>query len=682
MPPIYPIERIRNIGIMAHIDAGKTTTTERILFYAGMLHKIGQVDDGTAFMDYMDQEKERGITITSAATPCYWKDYQINIIDTPGHVDFTAEVQRSLRVLDGAVAVFCAVGGVEPQSETVWNQANQYNVPRIAFINKMDRLGADFDRVVDMIRDRLRANAVPIFIPIGKEDEFLGIIDLIKMKAIYYDKETQGMQYKEEEIPSEMVERSNEMRNQLIDSIAEFDEDVMIKYLDGEVISEEEINKCIRIGVIQHNFIPIHCGSSLKNVGVQPVIDSVTNFLPSPNDILEYSGYNANDLEKIEIRKPNENEPFSALAFKILTDPYVGKLTFIRIYSGKLKVGDQIQNVGADKKEKITKIIRMSSNRREELVEVKAGDIVAIPSLKFTKTGDTLSDISKPILFEKIRFSEPVINQSIEAKTLADQVKLIEALEKLTDEDPTLLYKNDEESGQVIISGVGELHLEIIADRLKREFNLPVKLGKPSVSYRETIGNEAEAVSVFDKVAAGKQQFGEVKVKLAPAERNSGINVVVSDSFAKVIPKIISESILTGVKEALNLGSHGYPLIDVNAIVSDIKYDSDKGTELGYKIASAQAVNEVLRNNQTQLLEPIFKVEVNSPEQYLGDVISDLNTRMGKIEGVEQRGYQQVVTATVPLSNMFGYVTKLRSLSQGRASYMMIFSHYEPSKGY
>lgn len=677
MSRLTTISKLRNIGIMAHIDAGKTTTTERILFYTGKLHKIGEVDDGTAFMDYMTQEKERGITIVSAATSTFWKDHQINIIDTPGHVDFTAEVQRSLRVLDGAVALFCAVGGVEPQSETVWHQADMYKVPRISFVNKMDRTGADFYSVLESMKDKLKADPVPLQIPIGAEDEFRGIIDLIKMKAIYFDQDTQGLVYQEEEIPEDYLEKAQKYRNLMIEKAAETDDDLMLKFFDKGILSDGEIKEGIRKAVIKLKFIPVLCGTSLRNIGVQPLLDAIIDYLPSPLDIPYYSGYDIKDPEKIEKRNPDEDEPFSALAFKMITDQFVGRVTFIRVYSGKLKVGQSIENAIEGKKEKILKILRMHANKREEIQECKAGDIVAIPSLRFTKTGDTLCDPKHPIVYEKISFAEPVINQAIEAKTLADQEKLIETLVKLSEEDPTFVYKTDEESGQLIISGVGELHLDIIVDRLKREFNLPVKVGKPQVAYRETISKSVIQQGIFDRQIGNKNQFGKVEIKVEPGERGEGIKII--NKLDRSFPKNFVPFIEQGIRDGGQVGPKGYQMIDIDVTILNAEYNQEISTELGYKIAALVAVKDAARAAETILLEPFFVLEVISPEEYVGDIIADLNSRRGRTEGITQRGTMQVVKGIAPLSEMFGYVTKLRSVSQGRAIYTMVFSHYEPA---
>ena len=678
MPRVKEISKLRNIGIMAHIDAGKTTTTERILYYTGYLHRIGEVDDGNAFMDYMEQEKERGITITAAATTCFWKDYQINIIDTPGHVDFTAEVQRSLRVLDGAIALFCGVGGVEPQSETVWHQAEMYNVPRIAYVNKMDRLGANFENVLEMMVSRLKTNPVAIQIPIGSEDNFEGIIDLIKMKAIYFDIETQGLNYEESAIPEDYRIIAENFRAKMLESVAETDDELLGKYLDGESLTEEEIKKGLRKGTLELRFVPVLCGSSLSNIGVQPLLDAEIDYMPSPDNIKQYQGFDVKDHEKLISRKPFEDEPFSGLAFKILTDQFVGKLTFVRIYSGAVKIGNSVLNSYVGKQEKINKILILHANKRDEVQEAAAGEIVAIPGLRFTKTGDTLCDVKHPIAYEQIHFSEPVINQAIEAKTLADQEKLLQSLEKLVDEDPTFKFKLDEESGQIIISGVGELHLEIIVDRLLREFNIPAKVGKPQVAYRETIAGAIRQEGVFDKPIGGKAQYGNVIIEMKQAQRSKGI-IINNNIKDDKIPKQFHSAINKGVNEALQVGMNGYPVIDIEVNIVGGSYNQESSTELAYQIAASIAVKDGLRNSGTILLEPVFEVEVVSPEEYVGDIIADLNARRGRVEGINQRGVMQVIKGAAPLSEMFGYVTKLRSLSQGRAVYTMTYSHYEPA---
>jgi elongation factor G len=667
--------KLRNIGIMAHIDAGKTTTTERMLFYSGYLHKIGEVDEGTAFMDYMEQERDRGITIMSAATSTVWKDFQINIVDTPGHVDFTAEVQRSLRVLDGAVGVFCAVGGVEPQTETVWHQADEYKVPRIAYVNKMDRVGADFYRVVNMIKEKFGVNPVPVQIPIGEEDRFEGIIDLISMKALYFDVESFGLEIIEKDIPDDYLEKANEYRDKMLESVAETNDELLAKYLEGDSFEMQELEDAIRKGVLDLILLPVFCGSSLKNIGVQPLLDAVIKYLPSPLDVKYFDGFDVNDKEKKLSRKPDDNEHFSALAFKILTDPYVGKLTFLRIYSGVLNLGQSVLNSGAGKQEKILKIMKIFSNKRKEIQQAVTGDIVAVPSLRFTATGDTLCDSKHPLIYEKIRFAEPVIRQAIEAKTVAEQDKLNKVLEKLADEDPTFHFKVDEESGQNIISGVGELHLEIIVDRILKEFNVAARVGKPQVAFRETIKQDFVQESIFDNQISGKNQYGKVKIELRPAARNKGL--IITNSLEGSISKELVYYIEKGVKEAAQVGPQGYPMTDVEIEIVNAEYLPDITTELGLQIAASIAVKDAGRLAGTDLLEPVFRVEVISPEQHVGDVIADINARRGKVDGIDTKGQMQVIKATAPLSEMFGYVTKLRSISQGRAIYTMTFSHYE-----
>ncbi|MFN3305578.1 MAG: elongation factor G [Candidatus Kapaibacteriota bacterium] len=677
MPRKTQIEKVRNIGIMAHIDAGKTTTTERFLFYTGFLHRPGEVDDGTAFMDYMEQEKERGITITSAATTFSWRDHQINLIDTPGHVDFTAEVQRSLRVLDGAIAIFCAVGGVEPQSETVWHQAEMYNVPRIAYVNKMDRLGADFFRVVSMMKEKLNAKPAVIFLPIGVEDSFVGVIDLINQKSIFFDEDTKGFKFTYADIPEHMVETSNIWRDKLVDAVAETDDDLLNYYLEHSTLSVEQIEDGLRKATISNKLVPVLCGSSKKYIGVQPLLDAVIKYLPSPADIGTFHGYDYNNHDKKIHRKATDDEPFSALAFKILSDPFLKKLTFVRVYSGTLKVGESVFNSNSGKRERVQKILRLYANRKEEIPEVFSGEIVALPDLRATKTGDTLCNEKHKILYEKITFAEPVINQKIEAKTQQDRERLIECLAKFAEEDPTFQFTNDEESGEIIISGVGELQLEILVDRLKREHNLEVRIGKPQVAYRETIAQEVEQEFFFDKQLSGKNNFGYVRLKLKPVQRGKG-NLIQFLIDEHNVPKHYWNSIEEGIKEGLQIGFLGYPLTDVGVDVVNSRYEKETYTELGYKISSSMAVREALRRAKSILLEPIFKVEVVSPEEYIGDIIADFNARKGKIEAIEQRSNFQIIKGSAPLSHMFGYVTDLRSLSQGRASFTMEFSHYEP----
>ncbi|HPD34350.1 MAG TPA: elongation factor G, partial [Candidatus Kapabacteria bacterium] len=601
-------------------------------------------------------------------------DHQVNIIDTPGHVDFTSEVQRSLRVLDGAIAVLCAVGGVEPQTERVWHQANEFRVPRIAYINKMDRMGADFNHVIQMMIDKLYTNPIPVQIPIGAEDDFEGIIDLIKMKAYYFDIETLGAEYDITDIPDNMIEVAQNYKSNLIEKVAEFDDNILEKYLANEDVSEDEIKEALRRGTILLKCVPVFCGSSLKNIGVQTLLDGVINYLPSPSDIGYVEGEDANNPDRIIKVKLSDDEPLSALSFKVLSDSFLGRLNFIRIYSGKIKVGQTVENSTINKRERISKIFRIYSNKREEIPEAYSGEIVAIPSLKFTTTGDTLCN-GRMVIFEKIRFLEPMIDMSIEAKTQADQEKMLQALSKLADEDPTFRYKFDEESGQIIISGVGELQLEIAVDRLKSEFNIDARAGKPQVSYRETINQTVYENYHFEKVIAGKNQIGDVSVELSPNERGKGIEIqnMIND---KSIPKNIVDIALEGITEAVQMGLQGYPMVDIIAKLIKVEYVEGITSETGTKIASSMAVKNALNRIGTVLLEPIFKVEIVSPEQYVGDIISDLNARKGRIEGIDTRGNLQVVIGYAPLSNLFGYVTDLRSLSQGRASFTMVFSHY------
>jgi len=624
----------------------------------------------------MEQEKERGITIMSAATTCFWKDYQINIIDTPGHVDFTAEVQRSLRVLDGAIGLFCAVGGVEPQSETVWHQADMYSVPRIAFINKLDRLGADFERALNMMREKLQANPVALTIPMGSEDKFKGIIDLIDMKALYFESDNYGASYEIKEIPEEYNEIASRYRDKMIEAAAENDDELLSKYLDGDELTNDEIKRGLRKGVLELKLQPVLCGSSLKNIGVQPLMDAIIDYLPSPEEVKYFDGFEPENESKKIKRNPNDDEPFSALAFKILTDPFVGKLTFVRIYSGKVKTGETVLNATVGKREKINKLLKMYSNKRQEIGESVSGDIFAIPGLRFTRTGDTLCDQKHPIMYEKIHFAEPVINQKIEAKTLADREKLITALDKLVEEDPTLRFNTDDESGELILSGVGELHLEVIVDRLKREFNLPARVGKPQVSYRETIASSIQQDGKVERQMGDKKQYGHVILNIEPAIRGDGL-VYQNLLDEKTIPKQYYPSIEKGIKESLQVGPKGYPVIDIKVKVVGGSYSDESSTELAYIFAASQAIKEGISKASPVLLEPFFEVEIVSPEDYVGDIIADFNSRRGKIESINQQGVMQVVKGSAPLSEMFGYVTTLRSLSQGRAVYTMIFSHYE-----
>lgn len=681
MPREIDINNIRNIGIIAHIDAGKTTTTERILFYTGVVHKIGEVDDGTATMDYMEQERNRGITITSAATTCFWGSTQINIIDTPGHVDFTAEVQRSLRVLDGAVGLLCGVAGVQPQTETVWHQANTYNVPRIAFVNKMDRIGANFLKVVEMMREKLHVNAVPLQLAIGAEDKFIGVVDLLQQKAFTFDENDDGSTVQEIPIPEDMLQDVELYRLQAIEAIVEFDDILLERFLNNEEISLEDLKKTVRTAVKNVSLVPVLAGSSFKNKGVQLLLNAIVDYLPSPSDVPTTKGHPTAESDDVIVRSSNDIEPFSALAFKILTDQFVGRLTFIRLYSGKLSVGETVYNPNIDKKERVQKLLRMHANRREEISEVYAGDIVAIPGLRFAKTGDTLCDLKNTIVYEKINFAEPVINQSIEAKTLAEQDKMFEALKKMSEEDPTFRYSIDEDSGQTIISGVGELHLEIIVDRLKTEFNIIAKAGKPQVAYRETIQATHRQDYTYQRtLASGKVQFGYVKIEVQPNEVGKGFKFVNNVSTQQSIPATFLQSIEEGAKEGTLVGPKvGYPLVDVVVTLEDIKIVEGESVDLAYKIATVSAIREALRQASPTVLEPIFSVEITTPNDHLGEVIADINSRRGRIEGIDQEGIMQIIRAKVPLSEMFGYVTTLRSITQGRDIYTMKFSHYEPT---
>lgn len=669
------LHNTRNIGIMAHIDAGKTTTTERILFYTGRLHRMGEVHEGAAAMDWMDQEKERGITITSAATTCFWKDHRINIIDTPGHVDFTAEVERSLRVLDGAVALFCAVGGVEPQSETVWRQADKYVVPRIAFINKMDRVGADFYNVINMMKDRLKANAVPVQLPIGQGDMFVGMIDLINMKALIYNDDTLGSTWSEEEIPVSLKEKAKEYRIKLLEAVSEIDDTLLEKYLNGKEISHDEIVSVLRKATLKVKIIPVLCGSSFKNKGVQFLLDAIIDFLPCPEDIGEVWGHHVHSDDHVT-REISDNEKFSALAFKIMTDPYVGKLTFFRVYSGSLKTGSYTFNPVSNKKERIGRLLQMHANHREDVEEVFSGDIAAAIGLKFTKTGDTLCDESDPIILEKMSFPEPVIQIAIEPKTKADQDKLSESLTKLADEDPTLTISTNEETGQTLISGMGELHLEIIVDRLKREFKVEANIGKPQVAFKETITKKVEQEGKFIRQSGGRGQFGHVWVTIEPNEKGKGF-IFENKIVGGRIPKEYINPVEEGVEEAMRNGVlAGYPVEDVKVTLFDGSFHEVDSSELAFKIAGSIAFKEAALKAGPVLLEPIMKVEVTTPEEYMGDVMGDLSSRRGKIEGMTQRSDAQVIKAMVPLAEMFGYATSMRSMTQGRAIYNMEFSHY------
>ena len=670
----FPLEKTRNIGIMAHIDAGKTTTTERILFYSGVTRKIGETHEGASQMDWMEQEKERGITITSAATTCQWNGNRINIIDTPGHVDFTVEVERSLRVLDGSVAVFCAKGGVEPQSENVWRQADTYGVPRIAFVNKMDRTGADFFNVVEMMKDRLGANAVAAQLPIGNEDQFQGIVDLVEMNARIY-KDDLGQDMETVEIPEDLKDQAQEYREKLVETVAETDEELMMRYLEGEEISNEELRAALRKSVIACEVNPVFCGTAYKNKGVQLLLDAVIEYMPSPLDVPAITGMNPDGEE--ESRPSSDEEPFSALAFKIMADPFVGKLAFFRVYSGILQAGSYIINSTKNKKERVGRILQMHANSREEISEVHAGDIAAAVGLKETTTGDTLCDPKHPVVLESMEFPEPVISVAIEPQTKAAQEKMGVALQRLAEEDPTFRVRTDEETGQTIISGMGELHLEIIVDRMLREFKVEANVGAPQVAYRETITQEVDIDNKYSKQSGGRGQYGHVKIRVRPSEPGVGykfINKVVGGS----IPKEYIGPIDAGLQGAMEAGIvAGYPVVDVEVELYDGSYHDVDSSEMAFKVAASMAFKEAMRKASSILLEPYFKVEVVTPEDYMGDVMGDLNSRRGRIEGMEARSGAQVINAYVPLSEMFGYSTTLRSMSQGRATYTMIFDHYE-----
>jgi len=668
------LTRVRNIGIIAHIDGGKTTTTERMLFYTGKVHKLGEVHDGAATMDWMIQEQERGITITSAATTCQWKDSIINIIDTPGHVDFTVEVERSLRILDGAIGIFCAKEGVEPQSETVWRQADKYSVPRIAYVNKMDITGADFFNVLRMIRNRLKANVVPVQIPIGAEDKFQGYVDLILQKSFVYMDDL-GTSSNETEIASEMRELAERYRESLLEALAEVDEGIMQKYLDGEDISPEEIRQSLREATIEHNFVPVLCGSSYRNKGVQPLMDAVVYYLPSPLEVPPVTGLSPDEKEEYT-READEKAPFAAIAFKIMTDPYVGKLTFVRIYSGAINSGSYLYNSSKKVRERIGRILRMHANHREELASAGAGDIVALVGTKKTSTGDTLCAENAKIILENIKFPEPVIAVAIEPKTRADQDKMTASLQKLSEEDPTFYATVNEETGQTIINGMGELHLEVIVDRLMREFHVGANVGRPQVAYKETILNIARAEGKFVRQSGGRGQYGHVLLQIEPLERGSGF-VFEDRIVGGTIPKEYVPAVHEGVREALSSGIiSGYQVIDVKATLLDGSYHEVDSSEMAFKIAGSQAFKKAMGLAKPVLLEPIMKVEIIIPEEYMGEVIGDVNARRGKIEGFESKGGSQVVRGNVPLSELFGYATDLRSHTQGRGTFSMEFSHY------
>jgi elongation factor G len=675
MARVTPIERYRNIGIMAHIDAGKTTTTERVLYYTGRSHKIGEVHDGAATMDWMEQEQERGITITSAATTCFWKDHRVNIIDTPGHVDFTIEVERSLRVLDGAVAVFDSVGGVEPQSETVWRQADKYGVPRICFVNKMDRIGADFFRCVGMIEDRLGARPVVMQLPIGAEAAFVGIVDLVKMKAVVWKDETLGAEFEERDIPAELADQANEYRVKLIEAAVEQDDAAMEAYLEGNEPDEATIRNCLRKGTVAGAAVPVLCGSAFKNKGVQPLLDAVVDYLPSPTEVPAIKGIKPGTDEPMT-RKSSDDEPFSALAFKIMTDPFVGTLSFARVYSGVVASGTSMLNSTKEKNERVGRMLAMHSNSREDIKEARAGDIIAFCGLKTVTTGDTLCDGSKPVVLERMEFPEPVIEIAVEAKTKADQEKMGQALSRLAAEDPSFRVSTDQESGQTVIAGMGELHLEIIVDRMKREFKVEANVGAPQVAYRETISKPARIDYTHKKQTGGAGQFARVIIEFAPGEAGSGFlfeNAVVGGS----VPREYVPGVEKGIESARMSGVlAGFPVIDFAATLADgASHDVDSSV-MAFEIAGRMAFREAMEKAGPKLLEPVMKVEVVTPEEYMGDIIGDLNSRRGNIQGMDTRGNARVVDATVPLANMFGYVNTLRSMSQGRATYTMHFDRY------
>ncbi|MCB0729644.1 MAG: elongation factor G [Ignavibacteriae bacterium] len=671
----FEISKVRNIGIMAHIDAGKTTTTERILYYTGRVHKLGEVHDGAATMDWMEQEKERGITITSAATTAEWKGHQINIIDTPGHVDFTVEVERSLRVLDGAIALFCAVGGVEPQSETVWRQADKYKVPRLAFVNKMDRVGADFYHAVDMMKERLGANAVPITLPVGEGDMFAGVIDLMTMTARMYHEDSLGATFEDIEIPADLMPVANKYRTLMLEAVSDVDDTLLEKYLEGQEISESEIKAVLRKATNELKIVPVLCGSSFKNKGVQKLLDTVVEVLPSPLDTKEIVAHHIHKDDRV-VRKVDEKEKFTALAFKIMTDPYVGKLAFVRVYSGSLKAGSYVYNSVSDKKERVGRILEMHANHREDMDEIRAGDIAAIVGLKNTRTGDTLCTEEDAIILEKMAFPEPVIQIAIEPKTKADQDKLSEALQKLSDEDPTFKVKVDDETNQTLISGMGELHLEILVDRMKREFKVDANVGKPQVAYRETITESVQIEGKFVKQSGGRGKYGHVWLEISPNEPGKGYefeNAIVGG----VVPKEYITPVSNGVQESMRNGVlAGYQVVDVKVKLFDGSYHDVDSDEISFKVAGSMAFRAGAKKANPIILEPLMDVEVTTPEEYLGDVMGDLNSRRGKIEGFNARRDAQVIKATVPLAEMFGYATTIRSMTQGRAIYSMQFARY------
>ncbi len=670
------LERIRNIGIMAHIDAGKTTTSERILYYTGRLHRMGEVHDGAATMDWMDQERERGITITSAATTCFWDGHRINIIDTPGHVDFTAEVERSLRVLDGVIGIFCAVGGVEPQSETVWRQADKYSVPRIAFVNKMDRTGADFFRVLEMMRERLASNFVPVQIPVGAGELFNGLIDLVKMKMVSYQKDTLGTVFSESEIPHDLLDHAETYREQMLEAVSDFDDTLMEKFLEGEHIAEEEIKQALRLATINVRAVPVFCGSAFKNKGVQRLLDGVKDYLPSPLDVPTVNGTHPDSGANVA-RAPSHDEPFSALAFKVTTDPYVGHLTYFRVYSGCLKTGSYVKNSNKGKRERIGRVLQMHANKRQEIDEVVTGDIAAAVGLKATATGETLCDPDHPVILESMDFAKPVVSVAIEPRTKADQDQLGTALRKLSDEDPTFHVSGDEDTGQTIISGMGELHLEIIVDRLMREFRVAANVGKPQVTFKEAIRKTVKVEGRFIRQTGGRGQWGHVWLEMGPGDPGSGLvfeNKIVGGS----VPSDYIPAVRRGVQEAMQSGVlAGYPMEDVKIVLYDGSYHDVDSSELAFKVAASMAFKDGARKADPYLMEPMMDVEVVVPEDYLGDVMGDLNARRGQIVGIVNRQDAQVITAMVPLTEMFGYATRLRSLTQGRAIYSMEFSRFQ-----
>jgi len=675
VPRVKPLENIRNIGIMAHIDAGKTTTTERILYYTGINHRIGEVHHGTATMDWMVQEQERGITITSAATTCFWQDHQVNIIDTPGHVDFTAEVERSLRVLDGAIAVFDAVSGVEAQSETVWRQADKYKVPRICFINKMDRAGADFDRAVAMIEERLGAKPIPIHLPIGSESEFIGMVDLVKMEAVTWENDDQDSAVIRKPIPTELMASATVAREKLLETLAEIDETVIDSYLETGTLTESQILSALRMGTLKLKISPVLCGASFKNKGIQPLLDAVVSYLPSPKDVGSVVGHSLEDDTEI-LRQPSDDEAFSGLVFKIMSDAYVGHLAFVRVYSGFMKAGDGVYNVAKKRVERTGRFFQMHANKREEVKEVRAGDIVAITGFKNVITGDTICDPQAPLLLEQVEFPEPVIHIAIEPKTKADEEKLAQTLERLALEDPTFKVKKDEESGQTIISGMGELHLEVLVDRMVREFNVAANVGKPQVAYRETIKGKATVEEKYVRQTGGKSQFAHVVVQLEPLDRGKGF-VFENRVGEEKLPKVFAKAVSQGIEQSMRSGViAGFEMVDVHAVLLDGSHIEVDSTDIAFKIASSIAFKRAAREAQPIILEPVMKVEVVTPEEYMGSVVGDLNARSGKILNMEVRKESQVVRAHVSLGQMFGYSTALRSVSQGRANYSMAFSHY------